>query len=1098
MESHTRILVLALALAGLASFGSNCRCSCIPPVVKILAPADGAQLEGCEVEILLHAGGGADPDSLSAKLNGVPIALERVPGRRAFFEATVPVGPESPLADSNTLVASLWGELGQFRASTVSFEFSEAGARARRITDESDLITGPQGDSRIGDWLLENCQARFVVQDAPLRDLTGIGQYGGNLIDAELRSRPGMDNFFEMQPMINIETVINADRVEIVNDGSDGNAAVVRSCGPDDTLDYINANTRVDDLLGPGSFPSNADDVDQDVEGCTEYILGARDSFLEVTTTIENFDSAPSAHHVGDFINGSGELEQWTRESASANPAGLSSLIGEMFANLTFDIFSYHGFGRAEGTSYGYIPLTFPGGTESSSFSTSGVSAVLHSNAVITVLFLKFPPLFTVDPQGTDSFTRYFNVGDGSAGNAVDLKIALDGSDSGTLRGCVTAGGEPAPGARVAAGLMADGTIEDLRSHWVTDEQGCYQGKLEAPASYGVAAAVKGVPYEGGGPTPTFHTVVMGVGDDQTLDIALPATGRVQVDVVDESGAPVPARIGVVGSDPSPEIINRGSIAGALDIATSLFHDATDDPVPDGLVWVAYAGADGAAAFDLEPGSYDIWVSRGTEYSAYSESVSVPAAPAPPVTVSAQIARVLDTEGFVSSDFHVHMIASSDSTIRNENRVLQFAGEGVDNIIATDHDRHTDLNPDIELMGLQGFVHATVGEEITTFDYGHFNAYPLGIDPDRVTGGSTDWAGPAEIGKGFPSSSPPSYALLPSQIFDEVFATTRVAGGILNDSPELAVQVNHFGSHFGPLKIDSGDLPLRSQLSPLERATRRFDPAAADTDFFHEFDALEIWNGHHRGHQDEFLVQRVGVWMNLLNQGIKITPIFDTDTHEFFNVRSGGARSWTPASSDEVALIDDEEIGAAVKRGKVVGGQGIYLQARLVATNDPDTVASFALDRETQISVADGEVTLEIEVQAPTWAPYDTIEIYRNASTTITASNGGVPVEYTANPTETLESFMGDFAVDTVTVHPGVPGAERLETTLSRSYSLAQDAWFAVIVKGTDANSASMFPVMPADLSRSGGVRALGATSALYVDVGDDGAFDAPGVVIEP
>ena len=66
-------------------------------------------------------------------------------------------------------------------------------------------------------------------------------------------------------------------------------------------------------------------------------------------------------------------------------------------------------------------------------------------------------------------------------------------------------------------------------------------------------------------------------------------------------------------------------------------------------------------------------------------------------------------------------------------------------------------------------------------------------------------------------------------------------------------------------------------------------------------------------------------------------------------------------------------------------------------------------------------------------------------------------------------------------------------STISRNFTVSEDTWFVVLVKGTDGVSASMFPVMAASLS-SGGVLALGATNALYVDQDGNGDFDAPGV----
>ena len=77
--------------------------------------------------------------------------------------------------------------------------------------------------------------------------------------------------------------------------------------------------------------------------------------------------------------------------------------------------------------------------------------------------------------------------------------------------------------------------------------------------------------------------------------------------------------------------------------------------------------------------------------------------------------------------------------------------ESVDNVIMTDHHHHTDLRPRIDALGFTAFVTATIGEEITTWDAGHYNAYPLLIDPTRPSGGSTDWGGAAPAGEDFPS-----------------------------------------------------------------------------------------------------------------------------------------------------------------------------------------------------------------------------------------------------------------------------------------------------------------------------------------------------------
>jgi len=981
-----------------------------------------------------------------------------------------------------------------------------SGATAREIVDSADLMTGPLAHGQVGDYLLENNVARFIIQAAPRRDFSGVAQFGGNLIDAERWDRPGLENFMELQPAIHIESVVNAQTIEIVNDGADGTPAIVRTCGPDDLLDYINPSTLVDELSDQTNFPPAADDADFDLEACTEYRLAAGASHLEIETTVFNMESNELALYVGDFVNGGGELEQWTGPGGGV--ADENTGVGEMLVTNTFNVFSYYGFGDAEGVDYSLVPIPLPGEGRSSSFTQSGVSAVLHSTSVLGALVVGSPPVFIVPPAasgvpGTNSFSRAFGVGDGSGGNALDLDFELSGAPSGTLRGCVTVGGNPAPGARIAVGEDdGAGALQQVRSHFVADGDGCYEGRL-VPGDYLVAAGKLGVPYEGGGAAPATHPVAIVVDDVTELDIALPATGRVEVTVADGAGAPLPARVTVVGFDPSPEVRFPFDITG-INLDSQLLHDTMRDDLSFGIVWIEYTDASGAAAFDLEPGDYQLFFSRGTEYSQTSTAVSIAADFT--TSVNATIAKVIDTPGFVSSDFHVHQIASSDSRISLFKRVLQFAGEGVDNIIATDHDRHTDLNPEIAAQGLEPFVHATVGEEITTFDYGHYNAYPLGIDATQPSGGSTDWGQPPDApGTDFPSFG--SYTATPAEIH------ALVLDDPINESPDVAVQINHFDSHFGPLKIDTGVVPPQSFLTADDLARRRFDPASGN--LFHEFDALEVWNGYSRGHQNEFLGGRIGVWMNLLNQGIATTAIFDTDTHGFFNTRGGGARSWTPSVSDDASEIVDDtsfdnSVGNAVNAGRVVGGQGVYVQAAVRAVTGGET-ADFSLDGSTLVSASDGLVELDIHVQAPTWAPYDRIEIYRNASTCEVGDNDGVPVAYTAIPSDVLDKDA-EFTRDLVVVDPGVVGANRFETTVTLPFVLAADTWFVVLVRGTDGLSEPMFPVMPASLASGsnatlpdlldgnldeGGVLALGATNALYVDF-DGGGFDGPGPLVIP
>jgi hypothetical protein len=576
----------------------------------------------------------------------------------------------------------------------------------------------------------------------------------------------------------------------------------------------------------------------------------------------------------------------------------------------------------------------------------------------------------------------------------------------------------------------------------------------------------------------------------------------------------------VVGFDPSPEVTLTASAIKGNDTKTQLFYDRTVDALPTALTRTEYSNAAGVVDIALEPGTYQIAVSRGTEYSLFTQQVTITAGNTS--AVNAQIAPVLDTTGTISADYHVHMIDSPDSRISRKNRIESFAGEGVDDIIATDHAAVTDLDGQIATLGFAPFVNSTPGEEVTTFDYGHFNAYPQGQDPSQPqTQGATDHAGAAPPGEDFPAYG--NYNLSPAQIEAAAIGKPQNAG------KETVVQINHISSHFNPLRIDTSQTPPTSVLDGLAFKTNneplsnnplffRLDPSI--TNFYHHFAGLEVWNGFTTAHQNEYLLQRIGIWMNLLNQGLPTTAICDTDTHKFHNLETGGARSWTPSSTDAPAGVVDVEIARAVRAGKMVGGQGIYVQTRLVATDGsggtasltgvvPSGTQSATLQAGTLVTVTNGAVNLEIHVQAPTWAPYDTIQIYRNAATQVAASNGGTPTLFTAVPTTTLNAKT-DFRVRTVEVN----GSQRFETNKTvRLTRLSADEWIVVLVKGTQGVSAPMFPVMTdgvsltqnptlaaleAVIATENGIRALGTTNALYVDVDQNGVFDAPGVTVVP
>ncbi|NIV58815.1 MAG: hypothetical protein GWN48_26305, partial [Actinobacteria bacterium] len=112
-------------------------------------------------------------------------------------------------------------------------------------------------------------------------------------------------------------------------------------------------------------------------------------------------------------------------------------------------------------------------------------------------------------------------------------------------------------------------------------------------------------------------------------------------------------------------------------------------------------------------------------------------------------------------------------------------------------------------------------------------------------------------------------------------------------------------------------------------------------------------------------------------------------------------------------------MAASVDAGRAVGGQGVFVTTRLLAMDGSGDVADLTWGGDTTMTDAGGDVVLEIDVQSPAWAEWDTVEIYANAATFATGS----PYLFSATPTLTLQegdcnpATLGDGDFDITVSH---------------------------------------------------------------------------------
>src|SRR5690606_8901119 len=110
-------------------------------------------------------------------------------------------------------------------------------------------------------------------------------------------------------------------------------------------------------------------------------------------------------------------------------------------------------------------------------------------------------------------------------------------------------------------------------------------------------------------------------------------------------------------------------------------------------------------------GTYRIFASRGTEWSVASHPVTGTAN----VELTFELKRVVPTDGYVATDWHVHQVGSPDSPVLNDDRIRSVVSAGIEVFAATDHDYIADLQPLVEQMGLADKVRSIPGIEVTPF-----------------------------------------------------------------------------------------------------------------------------------------------------------------------------------------------------------------------------------------------------------------------------------------------------------------------------------------------------------------------------------------------
>lgn len=491
-------------------------------------------------------------------------------------------------------------------------------------------------------------------------------------------------------------------------------------------------------------------------------------------------------------------------------------------------------------------------------------------------------------------YVRHVVVGRGDTASLAPSVFSILGEQPGLIAGRVHAGGKPVGNGTVHVADDA-GRLVGLAA---TSSGGRFAIEL-LPGRYRVSAEAPGRTEDG---ERAGRVVEVGSGTPATVDLALGPRSALQWAFTGPDGAPMPIKVTVTG------------VGGTGD--------------PDlGPVFRARAGRfvlspTGTGELPLGPGHYRVFATRGPEFERFAADVEI--APGETVKLAGRLARAIDTPGFISADLHQHAAPSFDSGVSLEDRVLSNAAEGVEVLVATEHNVLVDYAPVVARLGLGRFLTSIVGTEATTHSVGHFNGLPLQLDPRSPRGGMIDPEGLAP---------------------DDIFKVLRQLG-----APGIPpyVQANHPRAdrrigYFTLMGLDANT------------------GLARDSRFSADMDGLEVVSFGHADDTEKVLAD----WFSLLRRGRRITGAGGSDSHTIADRDVGWPRTFVCTATDAPDRLDVAAFTAALREGCATVSGGPFLVLRSGAVRMGGLAAATA-----------GRAAVEVAVESASWIPADRLRVF--------------------------------------------------------------------------------------------------------------------------
>jgi hypothetical protein len=304
------------------------------------------------------------------------------------------------------------------------------------------------------------------------------------------------------------------------------------------------------------------------------------------------------------------------------------------------------------------------------------------------------------------------------------------------------------------------------------------------------------------------------------------------------------------------------------------------------------------------------------------------------------------------------------------------------------------------------------------------------------------------------------------------------------------IQLNHpRTSRSGTLRQLEVDTARGTSRAKPERFRMEPHPAATDTDtklFSLDFDTLELMN------EPSINFSVANDWMTFLSRGWVKTATAVSDTHTRHANTGGAGRTWVFLGADAaVPRFSASAFTTALKQQRAVGSSGPFVTMTARRADGQGPTAAIG---ETLSAPANTPLELTVEIQAPEWMQFDTLELYTHApgrEATPGTENRDWP------PSRVLQSRSYPIGTLPLEVVPGLNGftARRVRVRETFTVTATADTWFVAMVRSGSAARVLAPAVWSGVRCRNGvctagDARAQAFTNPLFVDADGSGRYD--------